>query len=373
MKNIVEQTKFLTLVIGLIERYQKITKAKLYEEVLGALEVVEGPQGIPGRKGDVGEQGEAGERGPRGPKGRPGEPGALGEQGPQGGIGPQGKTGEKGPQGDQGLPGKDGAEGERGLRGLQGERGQRGETGPRGEQGEHGERGPTGLKGDAGERGPKGEAGPQGATGPKGEKGDPGPRGDKGEIGPKGEQGPQGIQGQKGERGAQGEPGIAGPAGKNGSDAEFREELERVKAVNDRRFNVINGQLATLGGGGSTRILDNDDVVFTKPSQLSNNDILIFDQSIQKFTSLNIVDVINAVKADLEVNYDRLIDEVTVGAYAYTYVGEAAPGSNASDAVWRIKRVAEQTGSTLTEILWANDTDAFDKVWDDRATYTYDA
>lgn len=369
MKNIVEQTKFLTIVIGLIERYQKVTKEKLYEEVLGAIEVVEGPQGIPGRKGDIGEQGETGERGPRGPKGRPGEPGALGEQGPQGDIGPQGKTGEKGPQGDQGLPGKDGAEGERGLRGLQGERGQRGEDGPRGEQGEQGERGPTGLKGDAGERGPKGEAGPQGERGPKGEKGDPGPRG---ETGPKGEQGPQGIQGQKGERGAQGEPGTAGPAGKDGSDAEFREELERVKAVNDRRFNVINGQLATLGGGGSTRILDNDDVVFTKPSQLSNNDILIFDQSIQKFTSLNIVDVINAVKADLEVNYDRLIDEVTVGAYAYTYVGEAAPGSNASDAAWRIKRVAEQTGSTLTEILWANDTDAFDKVWDDRATYTYD-
>jgi hypothetical protein len=87
---------------------------------------------------------------------------------------------------------------------------------------------------------------------------------------------------------------------------------------------------------------------------------------------MNIVDVINTVRVQLEVQYDKLVDEVVVGANTYTYVGEANPGSYANTASWRIKRVNEQSGNTVTTILWANDTESFDKIWDSRNTYTYD-
>lgn len=68
------------------------------------------------------------------------------------------------------------------------------------------------------------------------------------------------------------------------------------------------------------------------------------------------------------VPYTRLID--TDGNYKY--VGEAIPGSeeNKDQAVWRIKR-SEWTDSDDWEILWAEGTAEFDKIWDDRATYTY--
>lgn len=53
----------------------------------------------------------------------------------------------------------------------------------------------------------------------------------------------------------------------------------------------------------------------------------------------------------------------------YTYVGEAESGTAISEASWRIRRV-EEVGS-LVIILWAGGTNEFNKVWDDRGTYTY--
>jgi len=63
--------------------------------------------------------------------------------------------------------------------------------------------------------------------------------------------------------------------------------------------------------------------------------------------------------------YDRLVDVDG----NYTYVGEAEPGSAQSGSIWRIKRITE-TGEDL-EIVWANGSAEFDKVWDDRASYSY--
>jgi len=63
--------------------------------------------------------------------------------------------------------------------------------------------------------------------------------------------------------------------------------------------------------------------------------------------------------------YDRLVD---VDGNC-TYVGEAEPGSAQSGSVWRIKRITE-TGEDL-EIVWANGSAEFDKVWNDRASYSY--
>ena len=54
----------------------------------------------------------------------------------------------------------------------------------------------------------------------------------------------------------------------------------------------------------------------------------------------------------------------------FTYIGEADPGTTQGVALWRIKRVSEQPDGDL-EILWANGSAAFDKIWTDRATYTY--
>ena len=369
MSNIsLEEAKLLATVLAVVKKQGVDLREEVLEniqEVVGQLILPEGPMGPQGLQGIPGVPGEQGPQGISGPQGEKGDKGDKGDQGEIGPMGPQGDQGDQGPQGDRGDQGK---QGQRGQRGPQGDRGEKGE---KGDPGERGDTGRTGLKGDKGDRGEKGEKGTQGPKGPKGNKGDTGP------IGPQGIPGPMGPVGPVGSKGDVGETGPQGPKGEDADVEPFRKDYEEYINGLRRNTDAAIRRIQTAGGGGtagggSTRILDNDDVVFNKPSQLSNNDILIFDNTIQKFTSLNIVDVINNIKIELEMQYDKLVDEQTVGANTYTYIGEAVPGGSRGNAVWRIKRVAEFANGTI-EVLWANDTANLDKIWNSRQTYTYTA
>ena len=53
------------------------------------------------------------------------------------------------------------------------------------------------------------------------------------------------------------------------------------------------------------------------------------------------------------------------------YVGEASAGSTSANAVWRIKNFLYDGSSNLTNIVWASGTNAFDKIWDNRTSYSY--
>tara|TARA_B110000211_G_scaffold231137_2_gene292133 strand:- start:5085 stop:6164 length:1080 start_codon:yes stop_codon:yes gene_type:complete len=356
----IQEAKLLASVIAVVKQQAKKTN----EDILQKVNIVEGP---------VGQKGDKGDSGPIGKQGAAGSAGLTGSSGP---IGPQGQTGEIGPIGIQGI------QGEVGLTGAQGEVGSNGEIGPKGNDGELGPKGETGLRGVPGTNGingTPGDVGKQGPIGKIGPKGDVGKQGPIGKIGEKGENGTAGTKGSKGDKGDKGSIGKIGPkgakgpkgekgvSGKNGANA----DVSKLKKDFDTYKRILGQQLESLGGGGSSNILDMDDVVFNYPSQLANNDILIFDKTTEKFTALNIVDIINNIKIELEMQYDKLIDEQVDGTTSFTYIGEAIPGGTAATAVWRIKRVGEYANN-LTEILWANDTDEFNKIWDNRITYVYD-
>lgn len=51
----------------------------------------------------------------------------------------------------------------------------------------------------------------------------------------------------------------------------------------------------------------------------------------------------------------------------YTYIGEAAPGSATSAAVWRIQRITNADST----IEWADGDGDFNNVWDNRASLSY--
>ncbi len=66
------------------------------------------------------------------------------------------------------------------------------------------------------------------------------------------------------------------------------------------------------------------------------------------------------------VQYETRMDEPNSTT---TYVGQAAPGSSTSDAVWRIKRILISGTETIVE--WADGNSDFDNVWNARASLTY--
>lgn len=53
------------------------------------------------------------------------------------------------------------------------------------------------------------------------------------------------------------------------------------------------------------------------------------------------------------------------------YIGWADPGKATSDAVWRIYKITYDASGNATAITFASNSTNFDKVFDDRTTYTY--
>ena len=74
-----------------------------------------------------------------------------------------------------------------------------------------------------------------------------------------------------------------------------------------------------------------------------------------------------SVEAIQEVATGSLLTLRTDEGATYMYIGEALPGSDPADDVWRLKRL------TLANnfILWADGDTNFDNIWDNRAILTY--
>lgn len=69
-----------------------------------------------------------------------------------------------------------------------------------------------------------------------------------------------------------------------------------------------------------------------------------------------------------ELRYEKEADFV---GELLIYRGEAAPGASRGAAVWRIWAITFAEADGDISESWADGTDAFNKVWVDRLTYTY--
>jgi len=350
-----------------IEKQRRLIDAQINE-----LQMREGPAGRDGKQGAKGDKGVKGDRGDKGEQGIAGADGSSGRDGIDGKDGERGEKGETGEQGLQGL---------QGLKGDKGDIGPVGETGPQGERGLTGDTGKTGAKGDTGKTGERGAMGAQGVAGPKGDVGLQGVQGLKGSKGDKGDTGDTGLRGSDGRKGDKGDQGIQGPAGPDykerfeealaGFNEQLTENKNTVTANLEKQIQQINRSLSTIGGGGSYKIVDNADVDKAAITSLVDDAVLIYDPTKKKFVAQSFLSILDRLKADLEVQYDKLVDEEPDDGF--TYVGEAVPGTTKGQSIWRIKRIYEFGADGDLDILWANGTADFDKTWNDRATYTYSA
>lgn len=65
--------------------------------------------------------------------------------------------------------------------------------------------------------------------------------------------------------------------------------------------------------------------------------------------------------------YTTLLDQVDDFT---AYVGKAAVGTTVAQAGWQIKKIVTTAGGSMT-VTYADNTVAFVKTWNDRATYSY--
>lgn len=75
-------------------------------------------------------------------------------------------------------------------------------------------------------------------------------------------------------------------------------------------------------------------------------------------------------RGDVQVMSDVCFDILQDDASAtVSYYGFAAPGTATTAATWRIMR--KSVSGNVTSYRYADGTDTFIKVWDNRASYTY--
>lgn len=74
------------------------------------------------------------------------------------------------------------------------------------------------------------------------------------------------------------------------------------------------------------------------------------------------------VQKSLDKSQENLILLIDDSTTNLTYVGQAEIGSTTASSVWQIFRLDELSGLSLK---WADSTDQFNKIWDDRASYNY--
>ena len=65
----------------------------------------------------------------------------------------------------------------------------------------------------------------------------------------------------------------------------------------------------------------------------------------------------------LSVNVSNLTEYV-----GWTYAGSGAATSN---PIWRIQKIGYDANNIASGIAWADGSIEFNKIWDDKATYTY--
>ena len=53
------------------------------------------------------------------------------------------------------------------------------------------------------------------------------------------------------------------------------------------------------------------------------------------------------------------------------YIGTAAPGSLTSESVWKIINLTYDVNDNIETVVYASGNRKFDKIWDNRASYTY--
>jgi len=92
----------------------------------------------------------------------------------------------------------------------------------------------------------------------------------------------------------------------------------------------------------------------------------IRDESSGKTVIVNSDGSINTVKRDYALTVLTDFD----GGNFPIYIGEALPGTDTGDLLWRIQK-RTYTDNKLVAIKWADGSAEFVKEWDERATYTY--
>lgn len=151
--------------------------------------------------------------------------------------------------------------------------------------------------------------------------------------------GKDGLNGIAGKNGRDGKDGKDGKNGKDGDDG-----IDGISVV-DASIDIDNAVVFKLSNG---KEIDAGTIYVEKSVK----------EVLRSKVSTSVMQ-----EPVYTVRYDEVSSTVA-------YKGDAVPNSTEASSVWRIRKIVITNGVDVT-ITWASGNENFDKVWNDRLTYTY--
>ena len=144
------------------------------------------------------------------------------------------------------------------------------------------------------------------------------------------------------------------------SDYTDHDNMSYLYITTGEKITIETDEMGSRTILGTTKIKTNFKYIYvttTSPTPIS------FFVSTNPDTSLDISEADTDVQLITTIEYDSDNDPI--------YIGEAAPSTSKSDPLWRIKKITYDASKNPTDIQYADGTQTFTKVWNDRATYSY--
>lgn len=115
---------------------------------------------------------------------------------------------------------------------------------------------------------------------------------------------------------------------------------------------------------------ESDIIIDFNFNMIKLNAAMLTDFQGNKITATNPLPITVVDNNGINVNtkFTQAIDYV--GGQLAVYVGNALPGTGKDEAKWRIQKNL-YSGNYITDVQFAGGSDAFDKVWNDRTSYSY--
>lgn len=133
-------------------------------------------------------------------------------------------------------------------------------------------------------------------------------------------------------------------------------EISEIQLINTSASLVENVNFYTRKTNSSIDILTSSvSVLSNGNTTYANNEWKILDSA--GITTVNITPT------------PTYITKIDTSITDLTYIGKTLPNTLDSESLWQIKLIEESSGSVT--ILFADGSDDFINVWDDRLTYTY--
>jgi hypothetical protein len=173
------------------------------------------------------------------------------------------------------------------------------------------------------------------------------------------------LRGARGARGQRGKNGVDGRDGKDG--------LSIRGLPGPVGLRGLPGSPGINGLNGSDG-LDAPHIVAIDTRQTKDGLVFVFEFSDGTMLETSGIDipaaktyVIGGGRGGGSVTeYETRVDEPSS---TVTYVGKAYIGASTADAIWQIKKIL--ISGTETSIEWANSSDSFSNIWDNRASLSY--